>query len=175
MEIIEEMELLEVRQMATAFLIHQGSVLMMKKENSKIFNFEFWGGIGGHMESNEINSPMEASYREIEEETGFKKDEIKNFRLKYILLEKNSGEIRQQYVYFGETKHMNFIPSEEGELFWVPKNELSDLYTSKIINLTIEHYLNNKNSDDIFVGTMMTNNESKSEIQWSAIKETVGF
>ncbi|MFF2176600.1 hypothetical protein ACFVT8_09110 [Lysinibacillus sp. NPDC058147] len=44
--------------MATAFLIHHGSVLMMKKENSKIFNFEFWGGIGGHMESNEINSPM---------------------------------------------------------------------------------------------------------------------
>ncbi|MED4681877.1 NUDIX domain-containing protein [Bacillus nitratireducens] len=117
--------------MATAFLIHQGSVLMMKKEKSKIFNFEFWGGIGGHMESNEINSPMVASYREIEEETGFKKDEIKNFRLKYILLEKNSGEIRQQYVYIGETKHMNFIPSDEGELFWVPKNEILDLYTSK--------------------------------------------
>ncbi|WP_337990530.1 NUDIX domain-containing protein [Lysinibacillus sp. JNUCC 51] len=72
---------------------------MMKKEKSKIFNFEFWGGIGGHMESNEINSPMKASYREIEEETGFKKDEIKNFKLKYILLEKNSGEVRQQYVY----------------------------------------------------------------------------
>lgn len=70
---------------------------------------------------------------------------------------------------------MKFIPSDEGELFWVPKNELSDLYTSKIINLTIQHYLNNKNIDDIFVGTMMNNNESKSEIQWSTIKETAGF
>lgn len=166
---------MEVRQMATAFLIHQGSVLMMKKEKSKIFNFAFWGGIGGHMEPNELNSPKEASFREIKEETGFKKDDIKNFRLKYILLEKNSGEIRQQYVYFGETKHMNFIPSDEGELFWVPKNELSNLYTSKVINLTIEHYLNNKDIDDVFVGTMMTNNESKSEIQWSAITETFGF
>ena len=70
---------------------------------------------------------------------------------------------------------MKFIPSDEGELFWVPKNELSDLYTSKIINLTIQHYLHNKNIDDIFVGTMMNNNESKSEIQWSTIKETAGF
>lgn len=162
--------------MATAFLIHQGSVLMMKKKKSKIFNFEFWGGIGGHMESDELNSPMTASYREIEEETGFKKDDIKNFRLEYILLEKNSGEIRQQYVYFGETKHMNFIPSDEGELFWVPKNELSGLYTSKVISSTIEHYLNNiTNTDDIFVGTMMTSNEFNPEIQWSTIKETVNF
>ncbi|MBW8347958.1 NUDIX domain-containing protein [Bacillus sp. IITD106] len=166
---------MEVRQMATAFLIHQGRMLMMKKEKSKIFNFAFWGGIGGHMEPNELNSPMEASFREIEEETGFKKDDIKNFRLKYILLEKNNGEIRQQYVYFGETKHLNFIPSDEGELYWVPKNELSALYTSKIINVTIEHYLNNKDIDDVFVGSMMTNNESKSKIQWSALKETVGF
>ncbi|QNK90442.1 NUDIX hydrolase [Sporosarcina sp. resist] len=162
--------------MATAFLIHQGSVLMMKKKKSKIFNFEFWGGIGGHMESDELNSPMTASYREIEEETGFKKDDIKNFRLEYILLEKNSGEIRQQYVYFGETKHMNFIPSDEGELFWVPKNELSGLYTSKVISSTIEHYLNNiTNTDDIFVGTMMTSNEFNPKIQWSTIKETVDF
>ncbi|MBS4220299.1 NUDIX domain-containing protein [Bacillus sp. FJAT-49711] len=161
--------------MATAFLINEGSVLMMKKEKSKIFNFAFWGGIGGHIEPNELNSPMEASFREIKEETGFKIDDIDNFRQKYILLEKNSGEIRQQYVYFGETKHRNFIPSDEGELYWIPKNEISSLYTSKIINLTIKHYLNNNDIDDVFVGTMMTNNEFKSDIQWSVIKETIGF
>jgi 8-oxo-dGTP diphosphatase len=171
---MERVLLLEVRQMATAFLIHQDNMLMMKKEKSKIFNFEFWGGIGGHMEFNELNSPMEASFREIEEETGFKKEDIKNLRLKYILFEKNSGEIRQQYVYFGETKHMNFIPSDEGELFWIPQNELLGLHTSKIINLTLEHFLKD-NIDDILVGTMMTNNESKPIIQWSTIKETIGF
>lgn len=167
---------MEVRQMATAFLIHQDKLLMMKKDGSKIFDFEFWGGIGGHMEFNELNSPMEASYRENQEETGFKKEEIKNFRLKYILLEKNSGELRQHYVYFGETEHMTFIPSDEGELFWIPKNELLGLHTSKIIELTLEHYLNPKNkSDDSFVGTLMTNNESEPEIQWSTMNETVGF
>ncbi|WP_377279156.1 NUDIX domain-containing protein [Planococcus dechangensis] len=161
--------------MATAFLFHQGSVLMMKKEKSKIFNFAFWGGIGGHMEPDELNSPREASFREIEEETGFKKDDIKEFKLKYILLEKNNGEIRQQYVYFGETKHLNYIPSDEGELFWIPKNELADLHTSKAIDLTIEHYLKNNEIDGVFVGTMMTNSEPASEIQWSVITETIGF
>lgn len=45
---------------------------MMKKANNKLINSEFWGGIGGHLEYEELNFPMKASYREIEEETGFK-------------------------------------------------------------------------------------------------------
>lgn len=167
---------MEIRQMATAFLIHQDKMLMMKKENSRIFDFEFWGGIGGHMEFDELNSPMESSYREIEEETGFKREEIKNFRLRYILLEKNSGEIRQQYVYFGKTEHFNFISSDEGELFWIPRNEIVDLHTSRAITLTLMHHLDDKNNiDDIFVGTMTTNNKCEPTIQWSTIKETESF
>lgn len=166
---------MEVRQMATAFLINQDKVLMMKKERSKLFDFEFWGGIGGHLENEELNYPMKASYREIEEETGFIQSDIENFRLKYILIENNSGEIRQQYVYFGDTTHMNFISSDEGELFWVHKNELLNLHTSMIIKSTIEHYLENPNLDDILVGTVTVNNELISQMQWAAAKETVTF
>ena len=56
------------------------------------------------------------------------------------------------------------------------KNELLDLHTSKIINLALEHYLNDKNNiDDILVGAMMTNNKFEPVIQWSTIKGTVGF
>ncbi|WP_246313953.1 NUDIX domain-containing protein [Paenibacillus foliorum] len=166
---------MEVRQMATAFLFNQDDVLMMKKARSKLFNFEFWGGIGGHLEFEELNFPMKASYREIEEETGFIKSEIENFRLKYILIENNSGEIRQQYVYFGETKHRNYIASDEGELFWIDKNELLSLHTSKLIKFTIEHYLDNPNQDDILVGTVTVNNELNPQIQWATIKETMTF
>ncbi|NOU93286.1 NUDIX domain-containing protein [Paenibacillus sp. LMG 31456] len=161
--------------MATAFLFNQDDVLMMKKARSKLFNFEFWGGIGGHLEFEELNFPMKASYREIEEETGFIKSEIENFRLKYILIENNSGEIRQQYVYFGETKHRNYIASDEGELFWIDKNELLSLHTSKLIKFTIEHYLDNPNQDDILVGTVTVNNELNPQIQWATIKETMTF
>ncbi|MGM1048134.1 MAG: NUDIX domain-containing protein [Bacillota bacterium] len=166
---------MEVRQMATAFLINQDKVLMMKKARSKLFNFEFWGGIGGHLEYEELNSPMEASYREIEEETGFIKSDIENFRLKYILIENSGGEIRQQYVYFGETKHMNVISSDEGELFWIHKNELLQLHTSKIIKFTIKHFLENLNLVDIIVGTVSVNNELNPQIQWATIIETVTF
>lgn len=166
---------MEVRQMATAFLCHGDNVLMMKKARSKIFDFEFWGGIGGHLECEELNFPMKASYREIEEETGFKQSEIEDFRLKYILIENNGGEIRQQYVYFGETKHMNFIPSDEGELFWIHKNELLDLHTSKLITFTIEQYLENPNRDDILVATVTANQEAEPLIHWTTMKETVTF
>ncbi|WP_228469216.1 NUDIX domain-containing protein [Paenibacillus sp. JNUCC31] len=94
---------MEIRQMATAFLSNGTDMLMMKKTGSKLFDFEFWGGIGGHLEQGELNSPMTASYREIEEETGFKQAEIDNFRLRYVLLQYSDGEVRQQFVYFGET------------------------------------------------------------------------
>ncbi|MCR8630653.1 NUDIX domain-containing protein [Paenibacillus radicis (ex Xue et al. 2023)] len=166
---------MEVRQMATAFLSNQSKVLMMKKARSKLFHFEFWGGIGGHLDYEELNSPMKASFREIEEETGFIQSDIENFRLKYILIESNSGEIRQQYVYFGDTKHMNYIASDEGELFWIDKNDLLSLHTSKIIKFTIEHYLENPQTDDIFVGTVTVDSDLNPQIQWAAIKETVTF
>ncbi|MFD0675631.1 MULTISPECIES: NUDIX domain-containing protein [unclassified Paenibacillus] len=166
---------MEVRQMATAFLSNQSKVLMMKKARSKLFHFEFWGGIGGHLDYEELNFPMKASFREIEEETGFKRSDIENFRLKYILIESNSGEIRQQYVYFGDTKHKNYIASDEGELFWIDKNELLSLYTSKIIKFTIEHYLENPQTEDIFVGTVTVDSDLDPQIQWAAVKETVTF
>lgn len=161
--------------MATAFLFHQENVLMMKKARSKLFDFEFWGGIGGHLEYEEMNHPINASYREIEEETGFKKSEIKNFRLKYILIESTSGEIRQQYVYFGDTRHTNFISSDEGELYWIHKSDLLSLHMSKIIKFTIEHHLQNPISDHINVGIVTISNDQIPNIQWSILQETNTF
>lgn len=161
--------------MATAFLSYQNQVLMMKKSRSKIFDFEFWGGIGGHLEHGELNSPMEASYREIEEETGYKRSDIEDFRLKYILLEKSNGEVRQQYVYFGRTKHQDFTVSDEGELFWIPEEELFGLHSSTLIKAVIEHYLHNRHVEDIFVGTMASPSESVSVVNWSLIKESNVF
>lgn len=166
---------MEVRQMATAFLIHHEHVLMMKKAKSKIFNFEFWGGIGGHLEYEELNSPMRASFRGIEEETGYKENEIENFTLKYILIEESKDELRQQYVYFGETTHKDFIPSDEGELFWIHKSELMKLKTSKAIRFTIQHYLENPDQRNICVGALTVNEEEVPLIQWSIVKQTVSF
>ncbi|MBO9607447.1 MAG: NUDIX domain-containing protein [Paenibacillaceae bacterium] len=161
--------------MATAFLFHQEHVLMMKKARSKLFDFEFWGGIGGHLEPEELNFPMKASFREIQEETGFTKQEIEHFTLRYILIEQSGGEIRQQYVYFGDTLHRNVVPSDEGELFWIPKQELASLKTSTAIRCALQHYLDNSLRNCIHVGAVAANNEPSSRIQWSAVTPTSMF
>ncbi|MDN4604124.1 NUDIX hydrolase [Paenibacillus sp. F6_3S_P_1C] len=168
---------MEIRQMATAFLSNGTDMLMMKKAGSKLFNFEFWGGIGGHLEHGELNSPMTASYREIEEETGFKQEDVENFRLRYILLEVNGNEVRQQFVYFGETKHRSFIPSDEGELFWVPLDELLDLHTSILIKASIRHFLQNQETNEIWIGNVLNGEGSaaRPRVEWSIMQDTISF
>nr|WP_047913361.1 NUDIX domain-containing protein [Paenibacillus sp. TCA20] len=141
-------------------------------ENESDLNFEFWGGIGGHLEQEELNFPMKASYREIEEETGYKENEIENFTLKYILIEESHGELRQQYVYFSET---HFIPSDEGELYWIHKSELLNLNISKAIRFTIQHYLANPDQTNICVGAVTADESEVSLIQWSTVKPTSSF
>ena len=38
---------MEIRQMATAFLFNDNKVLMMKKQGSRLYDFEFWCGVVG--------------------------------------------------------------------------------------------------------------------------------
>ncbi|MFE6078167.1 NUDIX domain-containing protein [Paenibacillus sp. NPDC057886] len=168
---------MEIRQMATAFLSNGNDMLMMKKSGSRLFNFEFWGGIGGHLEHGELNSPMTASYREIEEETGFKPEEVNHFRLRYILLELNGGELRQQFVYFGETTHRGFIPSDEGGLFWIPKDELLDLHTSILIRAAMRHFLQNQEIDGIWIGNVLNGEgaAARPRVEWSIMQDTISF
>ncbi|WP_426249159.1 NUDIX domain-containing protein [Paenibacillus pabuli] len=168
---------MEIRQMATAFLSNGNDMLMMKKAGSRLFDFEFWGGIGGHLEQGEMNSPMSASYREIGEETGFKQEDIENFRLRYILLEVNGDEVRQQFVYFGETTHRVFIPSDEGELFWVPLDELLDLHTSILVKAAIRHFLQNQETDEVWIGNVLNGEgaAAKPRVAWSILQDTISF
>ncbi|MGC5770858.1 NUDIX domain-containing protein [Paenibacillus pabuli] len=163
--------------MATAFLSNGNDMLMMKKAGSRLFDFEFWGGIGGHLEQGEMNSPMSASYREIGEETGFKQEDIENFRLRYILLEVNGDEVRQQFVYFGETTHRVFIPSDEGELFWVPLDELLDLHTSILVKAAIRHFLQNQETDEVWIGNVLNGEgaAAKPRVAWSILQDTISF
>ncbi|WP_258530421.1 NUDIX domain-containing protein [Paenibacillus taichungensis] len=168
---------MEIRQMATAFLSNGNDMLMMKKAGSRMFDFEFWGGIGGHLEHGELNSPMTASYREIEEETGFKPEDVNHFRLRYILLELNGGEVRQQFVYFGETTHRAFIPSDEGDLFWIPKDELLDLHTSILIEAAMRHFLQNQETDEIWIGNVLNGEgaAARPRVEWSIMQDTISF
>jgi 8-oxo-dGTP diphosphatase len=103
------MIIIEIRQMATAYLIKENQVLMMKKSASRLYNSEFWSGLGGHLEPNELNHPKHACLREIHEESGIQESEITELKLRYILLRIKESEIRQQYVYFGSTTKIDLI------------------------------------------------------------------
>ncbi|MDT2287821.1 NUDIX hydrolase [Paenibacillus larvae] len=56
------------------------------------------GAVGGHVEPGEIRNPRAACLREIQEETGIEENQIKQFRLQYILIRLNQQELRQQFL-----------------------------------------------------------------------------
>jgi 8-oxo-dGTP diphosphatase len=162
---------MEVRQMATAFLINENKVLMMKKNSSRITDTEFWTGLGGHLEASELKFPKRACIREIFEESGIEENEIEELKLKYILLRIKEEEIRQQFVYFGKTKRSNYINSDEGELHWIDINKILELRLSKIVSFMVKHYSENPNKNEITIGTITLSNGEIPEIQWSELKD----
>ncbi|GGH27129.1 hypothetical protein GCM10008013_28420 [Paenibacillus segetis] len=158
--------------MATAFLFNQDKVLMMKKNLSRIFDFEFWSGLGGHLEPEELNEPKGACVREIFEESGIQEEEIEDLKLQYILLRVKNDEIRQQFVYFGKTNRSDAVASEEGELYWIHKDEILNLHVSRIIRFMIEHYFSNPDKTEVTIGTIsIDNNDEDPVIQWAELRD----
>lgn len=77
--------------MATAYLFHESKVLMIRKKGNRFLDFDFWSGIGGHMEPEELNDPGRACLREIGEETGLTEGDLADLRLRYILADQRNG------------------------------------------------------------------------------------
>ncbi|MBP3965114.1 NUDIX domain-containing protein [Paenibacillus lignilyticus] len=161
--------------MATVFLFNDNHVLMMKKTGSRLYPHEFYSGLGGHLEPNELNDPKTACLREIEEESGISDQNIHELKLGYVLLRVKEGEIRQQFVYFGRTSDRQYVPSEEGELMWVEEGELLNLRTSKIIHFMLQHYFAHRHSDEVMVGTIALNDEQEPIMQWSRLQDPIIF
>lgn len=148
---------------------------MMKKTNSKLFDFEFWTALGGHLEPNEINNARKACLREIFEESGLQENELKELDMRYILLRQKEDEIRMQFVFFGSTDKTELVPSDEGELHWVEEARLNELNISTIIRKMLEHYSANRYDKRVFVGTMAKSDEDSPSIQWSLMTDPLVF
>ncbi|MCM3783450.1 NUDIX domain-containing protein [Neobacillus mesonae] len=166
---------MEVRQMATAYLFKEDKVLMLKRLGSRLHEQAFWSGLGGHLEPEELSHPREACIREVQEESGIERDEIKGLELRYILHRIKEGELRIQYVYFGEANQEILKPCDEGELYWVPKKKLLNLSMSRINHFMLEHYLTSNSIDHIMVGTITLNRLGKPHMQWSEMKDPFIF
>ena len=116
--------MISLRNGVAAFLYNNGNYLLMRRADNREIAPGVWSGVGGHLEPNEINDPLAACYREIEEESGISSDKITSLELFYIITRRSKDEIRQSYIYFGDTSESDLVQTDEGKLFWIPCNEL---------------------------------------------------
>lgn len=158
--------MISVRTMTGAFLFNNNYVLMLKRSHYKKIALApgLWSCIGGHVEPHEHRSPENSCLREIAEETGILHNEIKNLKLRYILLRQKEDELNQHYIYFGNSNTRNIINCDEGELYWVKSSEMSSLQMPLSLKLMYEHYLQNPNSDHVWTGTY-----SDGEMLWGEL------
>lgn len=142
-----------LKSFVNAFLHNDGKILLMRHSPGKTLFPGIWSGIGGHIEPHEFNTPLEACYREILEESGIHPYHISRLDLLYIILRRAGDEIRQSYIYFGETSQSDLAETEEGELFWSEKADLLNRQFSQTYAATLRHYLARKPGDTaVFTG-----------------------
>ena len=106
------------------YLIKDGKYLMMhrvKKEND--INKDKWIGVGGHFETGE--SPDECLLREVKEETGLTLLEYKARGIITFLYGEDVTEY--MHLYTSESFEGTLSDCDEGELVWVPKEDVKDL------------------------------------------------
>lgn len=163
--------MITLRNGVAAFLQNNGKCLLMKRAANRSIAPSVWSGVGGHMEQREINDPLSACYREIEEESGITQENISCLDLLYIVTRRSNAEIRQSYIYFGETSQNEIIQTDEGVLFWIPEAELLDREYTKTFTAMLEHYIKREPNDRaVYVG-VAENDNGKLRMNWSRCED----
>lgn len=118
------------------YLRQEGQVLMIHRNSKAPGRVDYhegkWNGLGGKLEKDE--SPLEAALREVEEESGLKlaSDQIRSLGvLQFPNFKSHKNEDWVVFVFTGEVnpdQSQNLIrTSQEGDLHWIPIQDLSAL------------------------------------------------
>jgi len=163
--------MITLRNGTAAFLNNQGNYLLMNRADNRKIAPGVWSGIGGHIEPHEINTPLSACYREIEEESGITRDKISSLELLYIITRRSKDEIRQSYIYFGETDQTELIQTDEGELFWIPRGELLKREYTKTFSAMLEHYTGRDKGDHALYVGVADDNNGELQMNWARCED----
>lgn len=106
------------------YLERDGKYLMLHRpEDPEDVNSGKWVGVGGHFEANE--SPEDCLLREVREETGYS---LTSYRFRGIVtFVSGKGVTEYMCLYTAEGFTGTQIPCDEGDLLWVPREEVLGL------------------------------------------------
>ncbi|MDR1704484.1 MAG: NUDIX hydrolase [Clostridiales bacterium] len=163
--------MITLRNGTAAFLRNNGNILLIKRAGNRVILPGVWSGVGGHMEPGELNNPSAACIREIEEETGIASSDINGLELLYVILRRFNDEIRQSYIYFGETSKTGVVQTDEGELFWVSENELLEREFSATFTAMLEHYIKRDRDDRAVYAGVAGNDGGRLRMVWARCED----
>ena len=156
---------------AGAFLKNKDKYLLMLRASTRKIAPNVWSCIGGHMESHELNNPIETCLREINEETGISKENIFNLKLRYIIIRQYKNTIRQNYIYFGETTVNELIKTEEGTLHWISENELLEKEYTKTYSEMMKHYIKTPDPEERIIVGIAGKQLETLKMNWSTLED----
>ncbi len=168
---MEGQTMIHTKLLATAFLFNGNDLLLMHRSNKARFLPGVWAPVGGHIEADEFCTPQVACEREIAEETGLSARDLRNVSLRYIVHRIHQSEIRIQYSYFGSAVKRELGTTDEGELYWVPQEDVLSLAISVTTRFTLEHYASiGSHTDVIYVGAVGAQARTPTVI-WSPLSD----
>ncbi|MCS7458711.1 NUDIX hydrolase [Paenibacillus doosanensis] len=165
--------MIRARMMATAMLFNDGDLLMMKRSPTRTLNPGMWAVVGGHMEPEEINDPLDACLREIYEETGLQPSELTEMKLQYILIRQNRQEIRQQFIYTAQSARRDVLQTDEGILYWIPREQVLQREIPFIFHTLLEHYFSHGPAPHIWIGTAGISASASPTVHWTPLVDPV--
>ena len=130
-----------LRNMTAIYLMAGENILLLYRRGSRVVPDCYTGTAGGHFEPDELNDPLACVLRELQEETGLTADDITAPALRYVTLRCTGGEIRQNYYFFARLKEDRDLSSNEGQLRWVPHEQIPELPMPVSAKHMILHYL----------------------------------
>ena len=120
----------------TECYIRRGDEILFIHKGGNDLNTGKFLGIGGHLEKGE--SPVDGIVREIEEETGIKRNELANLRMRAVITFINPV-YGDEYIHLFEADYIGskadrtgrkdpaLAACDEGELKWIPKKDIYSL------------------------------------------------